>query len=217
MVCVRLSTYPHHHNRPHVFLDDRCAISVKLSAAATCCAAKSWICRFESVRACLYKKDRQKRSGRSETLNVDCLGDDDHDDVTESLGDIGLLHVFVRHEEKTVQRSPPHELLDKKINSVNVLLRAAVDACPGLGDALRSVHFRIVSQLKTMPVQRWQCFETAALVSNKNQTETGNVLRRRPSQNIAIAISKHCHHHVPVRGPAGTIHLKLFETFLAMF
>ena len=64
---------------------------------------------------------------------------------------------------------------------------------------------------------RWQCFETAALVSNKNQTETGNVLRRRPSQNIAIAISKHCHHHVPVRGPAGTIHLKLFETFLAMF
>ena len=72
------------------------------------------------------------------------MGDDDHDDVTENLPDIGFFHVLVRPEEKTLQRSPPHGLLGKKINSVNVLLRVAVDACPGLGDALRSVHFRIV-------------------------------------------------------------------------
>ena len=45
---------------------------------------------------CLHRKERQIRSGRVETLNVDWMGDDEQDDVTESSRDVGLLHVFVR-------------------------------------------------------------------------------------------------------------------------
>ena len=84
---------------------------------------------------CLYKKDTQIRSGRVENLNVDCMGDDDQDDVTESSRDIGFLPVFVRQVEKTLQKALPHKLLDKMTNSVNVLLAVASDACPGPGDA----------------------------------------------------------------------------------
>ena len=61
------------------------------------------------------------------------MSDDDHDDVTESLRDNGFLHVFVRQKETTLQRSPAHELLDKKTPSDDVLLSLAVcvasDAC----------------------------------------------------------------------------------------
>ena len=84
---------------------------------------------------CLYRKDRQKRSGRVETLNVDWVDDDYQDDVTESSRDFGFLLVFVRQVGETLQRSPLHKLLDKMTNSVNVLLTVAVDACPGPGDA----------------------------------------------------------------------------------
>ena len=84
---------------------------------------------------CLYRKDRQKRLGRVETLNVDWVDDDDHDDVTESSRDVGFLPVFVRQVGETLQRSPPHKLLDKMTNSVNVLLTMVVDAFPGPGDA----------------------------------------------------------------------------------
>ena len=70
-----------------------------------------------------------------ETLNVDWVDDDDHDDVTESSRDVGFLHVFVRKVGETLQRSHPHKLLDKMTNSVNVLLTVASDACPGPGDA----------------------------------------------------------------------------------
>ena len=84
---------------------------------------------------CLHRKDKQIRSGRVETLNVDWMGDDEQDDATESSRDVGLLHVFVRQVGETLQRSPPHKLLDKMTNSVNVLLTVASDACPGPGDA----------------------------------------------------------------------------------
>ena len=84
---------------------------------------------------CLYRKDRQKRLGRVETLNVDWVDDDDQDDVTESSRDFGFLLVSVRQVGETLQRSPLHKLLDKMTNSVNVLLTVASDACPGPGDA----------------------------------------------------------------------------------
>ena len=45
------------------------------------------------------------------------------------------MDTYLVRWEKTLQRSPPHKLLDKMTNSVNVLLTVAVDACPGPGDA----------------------------------------------------------------------------------
>ena len=84
---------------------------------------------------CLDRKAIQIRSGRVEPLNVDWMGDDEQDDVTESSRDVGLLHVFVRQVGETLQRSPAHKLLDKMTNPVNVLLAVASDACPGPGDA----------------------------------------------------------------------------------
>ena len=85
--------------------------------------------------ACLYRKDRQIRSGRVNTLNIDWIGDDAEDGVTESLRDIGFLHVYVRQVGETLQRSPQRKALDKMTNPVNVLLAVASDACPGPGDA----------------------------------------------------------------------------------
>ena len=55
--------------------------------------------------------------------------------MTESSRDFEFLPVFVRQVGETRQRSPPHKLLDKMTNSVNVLLTVASDACPGPGDA----------------------------------------------------------------------------------